>query len=287
MPDNILFYSVFLSQVILISFYFSRKILSRMKYVVETYPPSQYPKLYPVSIDKVEKGQRIFRNMNLLVLLAGLILVLIGFLSGYSPNDNEDGIFLTIYFVAQFFPMILAEISGFKYFKLMRKANSRTTRKAELHPRRLFDFISPALLGIAIFMYFAVIVLVLYINQFQFYWGSKAFMNIIILTTGNLLFAGIITWNLYGKKLDPYQAYKDRMRQIGLTVKSLVLISIAATMCLAIVVVFDKFNLDNLMPTVMSLYFQLLAVISYQSTVPVLQIDNTNFEVYKEEPIAK
>lgn len=287
MPDNILFYSVFLSQVILISFYFSRKILSRMKYVVETYPPSQYPKLYPVSIDKVEKGQRIFRNMNLLVLLAGLILVLIGFLSGYSPNDNEDGIFLTIYFVAQFFPMILAEISGFKYFKLMRKANSRTTRKAELHPRRLFDFISPALLGIAIFMYFAVIVLVLYINQFQFYWGSKAFMNIIILTAGNLLFAGIITWNLYGKKLDPYQAYKDRMRQIGLTVKSLVLISIAATMCLAIVVVFDKFNLDNLMPTVMSLYFQLLAVISYQSTVPVLQIDNTNFEVYKEEPIAK
>lgn len=287
MPDNILFYLVFLSQIILLSFYFPKKILSRMRYVVETYPPSEYPKLYPVSIEKVKKGQRTFRNMNLLVLLIGFILVLIGALSGYSPNDNEDGIFLTIYFFAQFSPLILAEISGFKYFKLMREANSRTTRKAELRPRRLFDFISPALFGTAIFMYFAFIVLVLYINQFQFYWGSKAFMNIIILTAGNLLFAGIITWNLYGKKLDPYQAYKDRMRQIGLTVKSLVLISIAATMFLAIVVVFDKFSLDNLMPTVMSLYFQLLAVISYQSTVPVLQIDNTNFEVYKEEPIAK
>jgi len=55
MPDNILFYFVFLGQIILISFYFARKILSRMRYVVKTYPQSKYPKLYPVSLDIVEK----------------------------------------------------------------------------------------------------------------------------------------------------------------------------------------------------------------------------------------
>ncbi len=285
MPDNILFYVIFLSQIILISFYFARKILSRMRYVVETYPPSKYPKLYPVPIDIVEKGQRNFRNMNLFILLAGFLLVLIGVFSGYSANDSSDGIFLTIYFFVQFSPMLLAEISGFKYFKLMRKANLHTTRKAELQPRRLFDFISPTFIGMAIFMYVAFIVFGLYIYQFQFHWGSKAFIMIISLTAANLFFAGIIIWNMYGKKIDPYQAYKDRIRQIGLTVKSLVFISIAATMFLAIAVLFDKFDSDNLMPTVMSVYFQLLAVISFQTVTPILQIDNTNFEVYKEDPL--
>ena len=134
-------------------------------------------------------------------------------------------------------------------------------------------------------MYFAFMLFVLYIYQFQFNLGSKAFIIIISLTAANLFFAGIIIWNMYGKKIDPHQAYKDRIRQIGLTVKSLVFISIAATMFLAITVVFDKFDSDNLMPTIMSLYFQLLAVISFQSMTPILQTDNTDFEVYKKDAL--
>ena len=256
-----------------------------MRYVVKTYPQSKYPKLYPVSLDIVEKGQRNFRNMNLFILLAGFILVLIGVLSGYSANDSSDGIFLTIYFLVQYSPMMLLEISEFKYFKLMRKANSRTTRKAELHPRRLFDFISPTFIGMAIFMYLAFMLFVLYIYQFQFHWGSKAFIMIILLTAGNLLFAGIIIWNLYGKKINPYQAYKDRLRQIELVVKTLVFMSIAMTTFLATSVVFDKFDSDNLMPTVMSLYLQLIAVISLGTVLRTFRIEDINFEVYKEDPL--
>ena len=41
MPDNILFYAVFLSQILLLSFYFPRKMLKRISYVLATYPPSQ------------------------------------------------------------------------------------------------------------------------------------------------------------------------------------------------------------------------------------------------------
>ncbi len=287
MPDNILFYLVFLSQIILISFYFPGKILERVRYVVEKYPPSEYPKLYPVSLDKIEKGQRTFRNMNLLILFAGLVLVVLGFLSGYSPTESEDGIFLTFYFMVQFSPMMVAEFSGFKYFKLMRKANSPTTRKAQLQPRRLFDFVSSTLFGLAVLLYFAFVFFVLYIYQFEFHPESKAFINIITLTVCNLFFAGIIAWNMYGKKLNPHQAHKDRMQQIKLTVKSLVLISIAATLFLAIAVIFDNLDSDKLMPLAMCLYFQLLAVISFQSMTPVLQIDNTDFDVYKAEPGAK
>ncbi len=95
------------------------------------------------------------------------------------------------YFMVQFFPMILIEIWSFKYYKLMRKADSRTTRKAELNPRRLFDFISPTMIGMAMLVYFAFIVLILYIRQFEFPWFG-GYWNIVGVTVGNLFFAGII-----------------------------------------------------------------------------------------------
>ena len=69
MSEHTLFHIVFLSQILLISAYFPRKILGRMKYVFETYPPSTYPKLYPVPVNVVEKGLRTYRIMNLPILL--------------------------------------------------------------------------------------------------------------------------------------------------------------------------------------------------------------------------
>ena len=48
---QMLFHVVFLSQVLLVSFYLPRKILGLVQHVVEKYPPSRYPKLYPVSLD--------------------------------------------------------------------------------------------------------------------------------------------------------------------------------------------------------------------------------------------
>ena len=58
MPEHMLFHVVFLGQVLLISFYFPRKMLSRMRYVFETYPPSTYPKLYPKPVEYYKKAQR-------------------------------------------------------------------------------------------------------------------------------------------------------------------------------------------------------------------------------------
>ena len=42
MREDILFHVVFLSQIILVSFFMPRKMLNRIKYVFETYPPSKY-----------------------------------------------------------------------------------------------------------------------------------------------------------------------------------------------------------------------------------------------------
>ena len=168
MPEHIFFHLVFLSQILLISFYYPRQILSRMSYVFETYPLSTYPKLYPKPIEYYTKAQRNYRIINLFILLAGLLILAV--LLGISRSGEWDHAIASWYFVVQIFPMMLLELSSLKEFKLMRNAHSRTTRKAELHPRRLFDFISPSIIGIAIITYVAFVLLVLYIRQFEFPW---------------------------------------------------------------------------------------------------------------------
>ena len=112
-----------------------------MKYVLETYPPSGYSKLYPKPIEYYEKAPRNFKTINSCILLVGLLLMAVMFV--YSKGGAWDIVFP--YFMIQFIPMLLLEIGTFNMYKLMRKVS--TTRKAVLHPRRLLDFISPGCHG--------------------------------------------------------------------------------------------------------------------------------------------
>ena len=88
MPEHIFFHVVFLSQILLISFYYPRKMLNRMRYVFERYPPSTYPKLYPKPIEYYKKSQRKYRIMNLSILLAGLLILAV--LLVYSRSGKWD-----------------------------------------------------------------------------------------------------------------------------------------------------------------------------------------------------
>lgn len=283
MPHNILFYVVFLSQVILVSWYLPRKILSRVKSVLVTYPPSEYPKLYPKPIEVYETAQRIYRIINQVILAVGFALMFAVALWDYSSDGRVSDLLPFFYFMVQVIPLMLMEVSGFAYFKLMRKADSRTRRKAELHPRRLFDFISPTIFATAIFMNIACILYYLYIDQFQFHWGNDTFVISITLIAMNTLFAGIIYWNLSGKKMDPYQSSKDRIRQIENTVKSLAFVSIGVSIFIMVTAGINEFNLDYLEPSAMSLYLQLIAWVSVGTTLRALRIEDINFDVYKED----
>ena len=278
MSDYILFYVVFLSQILLISFYYPGKIHKRMRYVFDTYPPSTYPKLYPKPIGYYERGRRNYRNVNLLILLVGLSI-----LAALSANSHDSDLHNAIamgYFLVQMFPVMLLDLSSLKEFKLMRNVNTRTTRKAQLQPRRFFDFVSPALIGFAASTYIAFILLIVYINQFGFEWFG-GYWNIVAVTLMNLFFAGILLWHMYGKKLNPHQAYEDRIRQIKTVAKIMIFTSIAATVFGVLSISLSALDVRHLLPIFLSMYFQLLAVIGFQA----YRIDHMNFEVYKEDSL--
>lgn len=278
MQQHLIFHIVFLSQILVISYFVPSRIYGRMKYIFDTYPPSAYPKLYPRPVEYYESGRRSYRNLNVAILVLGLLILAALFV---NPHDNDLGVAISLgFYFVQFIPLMILEFSSFKELKLMRNAGPRPTRKAELRPRHLFDFISPVLFGLAVLVYVVFVGIILYMRQFEYEWFG-GFINITGLTLMNLLFAGIVLWNMYGKKQNPHQSYEDRKKQIEAILKSFVFISIAATVFVMLSVVLSALEIRHLMPIAMSLYLQIVAL----ACIPSYVIDYRNFDVYREGPI--
>ena len=70
--------------------------------------------------------------------------------------------------------------------------------------------------------------------------------------------------------------------EIGIASTALVFISIVATAFIAVSVILRAVELPLLVPIATSLFFQLAALISFRG----FRIDNVDFEVYREEPVA-
>ncbi len=281
MLDQGLFYCVFFSQVLFISFVLPRRLLSRLRRVADEHPPSLYPRLYPVSIERMKRVLRIYSLLNHLVLLTGLGLLVVSILPPEGKVLGWDsGSLLTLYLALQFSPLAVVWSSVLVYSSLMKKKAGRRTRKAQLHRRRFMDFLSPPMIGAAIFVYVAFVILIIYFRQFDFPWFG-GYLNILGVTATNLFFLGIVLHIIYGKRKDPYQAYEDRLRGIAFNVKVIVFSSILMTVSIAVDVILRALELENLIAVSTSLYFQIVAAICYRS----FQIDDINFEVYREEPL--
>lgn len=287
MPENILFYIIFLSQIFLISYFYPRKILRRMKYVLATYPADTYPRLYPKPVVYYENGQRNFRLINYVIFALGILTISLSVILDSAFSGKISEAVPTAYFFIQMIPFMILEFSEFAYFKTMRKADRRTTRHAELLPRRLVDFIPAKFVGLAVLMFLACIGFFYNLEQFRFHPDNDTFVILVTLGLSNFLFAGIIYWNLYGKKLNPHQSNKDRFQQIEVTVKSLIFMSITASIFLIVMKAVDTMQLDLLKPALMSIYFQFIIVIGLGSLLRKLRIENLDFDVYKADTLTK
>ena len=283
MSVDLLFYLVFLSQILLISYYYPRKILTRISYVLKHYPASEYPRLYPESPDKVRSGQQVFRILNLVILAIGVMLII-----GYAVLSREYSDIAQrfenmplLYGMLQFTPLVLLEITGFKQFKLMRNADHRTCKKAELAPRRLFDYISPRLLATAVTMFFVYLGYDLYLNQFN--WTEDLIIKLFALLACNGLFVFLTLKNLRGKKQDPYQANKDRSKQIEFATKSMAYVSILVSVFMIAVTTVNNLQLEYLDIYLYSIYFQLVAILGCGSVLNSIRVKDIDFNVYKKE----
>jgi hypothetical protein len=288
--SNALFYIIFLGQILLMSWYFPRELLGRMQHVLEAYPPTSFPKLYPRPIEDYKIAQWKFRMVNRVILALGfVVLFMVMFVidhSTFADDGHISVVFPLVYGLIQFLPLMALELSEFGHVKQMRKANTSTVRKTELTRRGLFDVVSPALFAMTLLFFASAILFDLYAHDFKIIWGHDTFERVIVLTMTNLMLAGVGGFTLYGRTRDPYQSSADRTRKVSASMRTLLYCSMALSVFFVTAAADDMFDIDYLDAIVMSVYFQGVVLLSLGNILRNVKVEDIDFDVYKEDVAA-
>jgi hypothetical protein len=291
--DDVLFFAVYLSQILLISLYFPSRVLRRARVLIEAYPPSEYPKLYPVPRATIERLLRFYRHLNLGLLVLGLALLAAAWKTGYTldsvlrPGDaypiKNPFRFAMGYTALQWLSLMLFGYWEIRYFKRMRAA--ARVRTAELKARRLLDFVSPALLAIAVAMYVGATVLLLVLGE-RFLIRHQFMTTYLFatMTICNIGWAGCSVWVLYGKKQNPHQTDGDRARMIRVVWQRMLVASMLLSVFVATMSALFAFRLVDYIWLAVSLFVQAAVVISTGMSFVTFRYGQESFEVYRADP---
>lgn len=278
---NYVFYLVFALQIVLLSYYYPKKISERMKQVMEKYPPATHPKLYPQSAAQQQSANNKFIWVSRVILSLGLILAALLF---YALEQNitstaKMALVPLVFGLVQAIPYLMIEIISSRHLKLMRQLNTKVTRQAELAPRQLFSFIEPYKVFSAVALFLLCIGSVAYFEQFKL--TADLLVLLVTMLLSNGLFVVLTLKLLYGKKLDPYQSNADRSKIITASVNSFVFTSVLISVYLGLNRSVDVFGLQDIEIIFNSLYWQLVALMSTGSMLRNNAVDDLNFEVYR------
>ncbi len=280
-----IFYVLFLSQIILFSIYFPNKIYQRMRYVITHYPCDQYPKLYPQPIESYHRFHSNYRLANWLIAAAGIATLTFSIMFNNKGKFIEPQVLVWMFFMVQFIPVMMIELSAFNQFKMMRTSDRSSIRSATLTPRSLASFIALKWLYVALITLLIAIVYGFYLEGFTISIEGSAVYAAVILLSVNAFFSGLIYWHLYGKNLNPHQAEADRQKMITVAIKSLVFVSISASVFLMTSLSIKAYQLDSLAPVAMTIYLQVIALFSLGNSIGSIKVDELNFDLYKKEPL--
>ena len=277
MNIDLLLYIVLFSQIMFLSYYYPRRMLIRIHTIFNNYPPNEFPKLYPESIDKYKKSAKRYQVMNYLIMVLGFGLIVWFYV---TPRTGEwDQAIIFWYFMIQFLPNIGFELWAMKYHKAMRILNQVAQKEAVLIPRRLNDFVSKEFSGTVFVIYVIFVGFIAYVDQFDYPWFG-GYLNVLIIS-GVYLFFGIIGYRaMYGKVKNPHQSYEDRKIDIQTLIRQLLSIAIAVTLYAMVQISFKAFGLESFKVITISLYFHVIGFLSMQWP----RLDFINFDVYKDKP---
>ncbi len=274
---DLFFYIVLFSQIMFLSYYYPKRMLIRVHTIFNNYPPNEFPKLYPESIDKYKKLAKRYQIMNHLIIVLGFGLIMWFY---FTPRTGEwDHVILFWYFMFQFIPNMGIELWSRKTHKAMRLLNQDAQKEAALQPRRLTDFVSKEFLGTVFAIYVIFVVFNVYIDQFNYPWFG-GYLNVLLISGAYLFFGLIIYRAMYGKVQNPHQSYEDRKTDIQTIIRQILSIAIAATLYAMLQISMKAYGLESFKAISLSLYFHVIGFLSMQW--PHLAF--INFDVYKDKP---
>lgn len=277
---ELLFYGAFLSQIWLLSYYYPKRILGRMDYVFKHCPPDTHGKLYPKGYEKALEGKIVYKLINSAIFILGLVALTIVIVKQQGDLTLKDIRFLPLAFgMLQAVPFLLLEISAFKQLKQMRHSNHETKRKADLSPRSMFNYLSPAKFYTAVTMFLVCIYVIFALNDFEV---SEDILTLIIsMILCNGLFVGLGYFLINGKKLDPHQSPADRHKTITAVCHSYVNVSVLISAFFILSSCVEQYSLDNWAALLHSIYWQAVLLLGTGTMLKSINLEDIDLDVYK------
>ena len=210
-----------------------------------------------------------YRALN--ALIAALGVLLLGWLFRYMQRpDWSDGpveTLVSVYFFLQVLPLGLVVWVALRRNLLFATSRERK-RTAQLERRRLFDFVSPLAVVLALLGYVAFVLFVARIQQRPFAGFAGALLNIGVVTLLYALNAVVVYATLYGKRLNTLETHALRVQRIALTVKSCVYSCIACVAFLSLNFSLVLLDLQRWEPFALSVFFVICALICMMGLAP-------------------
>jgi hypothetical protein len=289
--ESILFFIVFASQILLISWLYPRRVIGRGKHLLQNYPPSTYPKMYPQPIEYYERRLRNYARINHAVVVAGfsiLAALIVGtFATGWDQSivtpwstSGEWDAALLPYFLVQIAPIPWFALSARKHLKAMANAAPRV-RTTDLQRRRLVDVVSPGLLVAVVLVNVAYIAFVLWYRRFEFGWFTA---------TGNIAFIAVLLAWMFGcvlamlraPRTDHYQTHQDRLAAIRFMARVAAVFCIAMPVVTAAQLLVKIYDPEFLEPVIVSLHLQVVALALLWPRYSY-RMDKIDFDVYRSD----
>src|SRR5262245_2518962 len=165
MIEVYLFYAMFTAQVLVFSVLYPARMVRNVRAALARHPIDRGPVMNEQAEAWVDGRLTLYRRINTGVAAGGLRLQgwLFSYLQRPGWDDGRVGALLTAYLMLQMVPTALFGWEVMRANRQLKALLRGEKRTASLQRRRLFDFISPFIVGLTVLFYLLHAALAVYI----------------------------------------------------------------------------------------------------------------------------
>jgi hypothetical protein len=215
------FIAAFTAQIIFFSALGPLRVTAVLREQIARFIAEQAPPIDAEAAARVDRRLRLFGRLGLATAVIGLAL-LVAMIRYMLRPDWTDGpleAVVPFYWMLQLLPTLLAAVTAHQFHAVLKKSRPPQKRSALLQPRRLFDFVPPSAVALAILVYFLYISLLLYIEQQPFPHFAGFAINAAMVTFLYAVVALSVYWTMRKMGCSPLQGLDDRMRSVGIAMR--------------------------------------------------------------------
>jgi len=260
------FLAMFAVQVFAASVLYPNRLIKYTREWAQDFGSERFAQMYPGDdyVRQVDRAAAIYRKVTIGFAVIGAVL-LAWLFTGMPRPDWADVAVRTswYYFMLQMSPMILLFLYAGARYKALNKPPQEPKRTATLERRRLFDFISPLAVFLAVLSYLLFVAFSLYVDLYLYNNPTPSRYCYIAIANATAIYAidAIVIYKyLYGKR-NSLVTHEGRLHRIGMTVKSGVYGSIATVWFFALVALLRQLELQSWLPFAFSAFWVITSLL--------------------------